>query len=173
MFDVVLDTNVLADVIAAYYQQNIRFGGNFVEYETITDMLVTKLNEVLNNFRDYGTFEKGVIIGSSFAFIELARQFTRISRGRFSIVQFRAFIESPPEWFIIYPLNGELFQYLNDLPNSVTMKDGSSLSLEWADTIHVATALSRDENCMIATTDGRLESIEEIAARLILKRIKS
>jgi len=168
MSDIVLDTNVLADFIASYYKFEINVSGSFEEYKTISRFFAEKLNLINSNYKNYGVLQDGVIIASTFAFVEIARQFEKIANKRFSIIQFRAFIESPPDWFIIYSLNEELFAYLNLLPSYVVMPGGNSLTLEWADTIHVATALSRDEICLLATTDGRLVNIVDIQKRLYL-----
>lgn len=165
--DVVLDTNLLSDLISSYYRFDIRKSGEFQSHNNINEKFCGKLNLILNNYRNNLTLEDGVIVASSFAFIEIARQFERISNGEYTAIQFKAFIDSPPEWFIIAPINNDLFIYLNELPNSVEMPGGQILTIEWADAIHIATALSRD-NCNVATTDGRLVAIPIIKEKLIL-----
>lgn len=165
--DIVLDTNILADFISAYYSFNISTTGNFEPYSTLTKPLIDKLNIILNNYRNNNTLSDGVIVASTFAFIEIARKFKEISNNRFTILQLKAFIHSHPEWFVIAPLNNELFCHLNTLPNSIRISN-RVLPIEWADTIHVATALNRDPNCMIATTDNRLKGISTISSKLIL-----
>ncbi len=167
MFDIVLDTNVLSDFIACYYKYDIRKDGDFIEYENLSGNLVFRLNEILNNYRSYDTLNKGVIIASTLAFVEIARQFDKISKGRFTRVQFKAFIDSPPQWFIIETMNNELFPFLQELPSSVKMPNGAKVPIEWADAIHVATALARSENCNIVATDGRIIRILSIQDRIL------
>ena len=56
-----------------------------------------------------------IVIASSFAFIEIGRKFDIISDGKYTIEKFRAFIESPPEWFQIASVDESLFIYYSQL----------------------------------------------------------
>lgn len=166
MFDIILDTNVLSDFIASFYNCDVRNNGNFEAHNSLTAGLANRINGILNNYRSYEALDKGVIVASSFAFVEIARQFEKISNGRFSRVQFKAFIDSPPAWFVIESMNNELFPFLQELPSSVVMPGGTSVPIEWADAIHVATALARNNTCLIAVTDKRIANIPSINNRI-------
>jgi hypothetical protein len=166
--DIILDTNILSDFIDAYYKFDVGVDGNFEDYKTISPKLCKLLNSILNCYRFNGTLEEGIVGASAFAFIEIARKFEIITELSYSIEKFKAFIESPPEWFVISPLNNDLFLHLNLLPANIQMQDGKILPLEWADTIHVATGLNRDDKCLVAVTDGRLARLEQISHRIFI-----
>lgn len=166
MFDIVLDTNLLSDFIASFYLFDIRGYGNFQGHQNLKEIHVTRFNDILNNYRSYHTLDRGLVIASTFAFVEIARKFDRISNGRFSEVQFKAFIDSPPDWFVIETMNNELFPFLQKLPSTITMPNGVMEPIEWADAIHVATALARNETCLVAVTDSRILQIQEIQNRI-------
>ena len=166
MSNIVLDTNILSDFIAQYYENTIYSDGFFEVKDTLSNELVKRFNIILQDYRVNGTLEKGVVISSSLAFIEISRKFDVISRNRYSLEQFRAFINDSPYWFNISPINNDLFKDLAGLPSSVRIK-GGNVTLEWADVIHVATALSQGEDCCLATTDSRLIEIEQIKGNII------
>lgn len=167
MPDIVLDTNLLADFIASYYLFEIQSYGKFEKYNSISVELASNLNSILINYRNNNTLQDGIVVASTFGFIEIARKFEIISNQRFGVEKFKAFIDTPPHWFTIVPLSNDLFNRLIELPQSVVMPDDKILPIEWADAIHVATALDRDENCKIAATDGRIINIPLISNRLI------
>ena len=66
------------------------------------------------------------------------------------------------------PLNNDLFEKLAQLPMKVKVSENNFQVLEWADMIHVATALTRDEECFIAATDQRITKIPQLSERLII-----
>ena len=162
MRDVVLDTNILSDFIAIYFEESISSDGVFVPRYKMTKELSVIINKIIHDYSYNGISKLGMIVASSFAFIELSKKFDIISDGRFTVDQFKAFIDSPPEWFSIDDVNKELFEFLYVLPSFVL--DGT---VEWADAIHCATALARGEDCYLATRDTTLFQIELFKERLI------
>lgn len=166
MKDIVLDSNILSDFISIFYENNVNTHGSFEERYRVNRVLANRINLILKTFRENETFEDGVVVVSSFAFVEIARKFEIISNNRFSIEQFKAFIASPPEWFVIASLSDELFPLFNNIPISVLF-ESESRPIEWTDAIHAATALSRGANCLLATTDSRIMKIQELANRFI------
>lgn len=157
MHDIALDTNILSEFLAQFFQQQTgHFSANHVQ---ITDLLnhrvVKKIRSIIKSHDDIGSH---LVVASSFAFLEIARKFAEISRGRFTLEQFYGFIDQPPEWFLVAPLDGTLFLDLLKIPSYVRMPGGQLKNIEWADAIHLATALSR-ESCLLATTDSRLKQL--------------
>ena len=53
------------------------------------------------------------MIASTFAFIEVSRQFDQIVREHFTISQFAAFVNQPPDWFFISSIDANLLPYLS------------------------------------------------------------
>lgn len=165
--DIVLDTNIVADFLAVYFENNVNGHGSFEMRYNLTTSFVNKVNDIINEFRNGEmVFSKGLVVASSFAFVEIARQFEKISKKRFSLEQFRAFIESPPDWFLIETLNVEMFLFFKELPERVVDKDAKHLSIEWADAIHVVTMLIRGNEALLFTTDNRIRLIESLKDRL-------
>lgn len=168
MPDIVLDTNVLTSFIKGYYFFNVKSEGKFQKCNFVSKDLADRINYIIETNREYGTLSDGVILCSALGIIEIARKFESISKDNFSIDQFKAFVESPPEWFVIMPLNNDLFEKLAQLPMKVKVSENNFQVLEWADMIHVATALTRDEECFIAATDQRITKIPQLSERLII-----
>jgi len=171
MTDILLDTNVLGDLLAFYYNEEYRRTREFRPYRTLTLDRVRRLNHVLHwhsedEWDDSTESAAGLVVASTFAFVEISRQFDRISRDRFSIDQFRAFLNQPPPWFLISALDETVLPMLLSLPTQVSLANGKDKPLELADALHIATALSRDD-CLIAVTDGTLKAISFISNRLV------
>lgn len=165
--DIVLDANVLSDVIAEFYRNSISTHGDFSEQYRISSDLCVMFNEILEDHREEGISKRGKLVASNFAFIEIARKFEEISDSRFSIDEFKAFIDSPPEWFVFEDLNTSLFFELENLPSHVIVGTGTNQKpIEWADAIHAATALLRGERSILATSDSSLKSIEKFRGRV-------
>ena len=159
MKDLVCDTDILSEILTQYL--NNSYTPHFVSNGFLSSTIEFHLNETIKN----SMYTKGFVIASAFAFVELARKFDSIFKGTISILKFRAFIDSPPEWFLIEPLSLDLFEPLRTLPSYIVSKKASK-PIEWADAIHVATALLR-ENCYLATTDQRLRDIDLIKEMII------
>jgi len=166
--DIVLDTNITADFLAVYFQNNVSTNGVFDARYNLNVNIVKRINEILSEFRfGEGIFEKGIVVASSFAFVEIARQFEEIADNRFSLEQFRAFIDSPPDWFLIETVSVDLFHLFNDVPEKVVFDQNNHVPIEWADAIHIVTTLSRGNQSVLCTTDGRILRIPSLKERFI------
>jgi hypothetical protein len=84
-----------------------RGNGRFVANGWITRDLAQRLNGVVDAHMaekwgdTVGVHYGASIVVSTFAFVELARKWQEIVEGRFSMLQFRGFLEQPPDWVII------------------------------------------------------------------------
>ncbi len=163
MADIILDSNVLSDLLAQFYDPLTanRGDGKFCPERTITKNLAYKLNQIMKRHSEVND----LIVSSTFAFIEIARKWDNIVQNRFSVEQMYAFITQPPEWFDIAPVDEDLLPFYVDVPTSVFVGNRNE-HIEWTDAIHVATAYSRGETAFLATTDHRLKCIERIQSRL-------
>lgn len=73
--DMVLDTNTLSDFLSIFYSNDIGLNGNFTSGFTISDKVAHDLNKIVETYRYEGAFENILVILSTFAFIEIAKQF--------------------------------------------------------------------------------------------------
>ncbi|MBV7330950.1 hypothetical protein KFU94_22460 [Chloroflexi bacterium TSY] len=148
MTDILLDTNVLADLLSIFFSENYRASRRFQPYQTISRELARRINQIVlwhdDNGYDGEDSPQGLIISSSFAFVEIARQFQAIANDRFTLAQFQSFIAQPPPWFFISALDESILKHLSYLPGEVIIPNGRVKSIELADALHIATALSRD-----------------------------
>ena len=163
MKDIALDTNILADFLAQYigdFDEHKRF---YPENNTMNSERVRVINNIIKNYEiEPGTF----VVASTFAFVEISRKWDIIVNKRFKVEQFSAFVDQPPEWFLISPVDASLFSELLEIPASVKMPAGNLKPIEWADAIHLATAMSR-ENCLLAATDRRIKQVEIFRENII------
>jgi len=167
MQDIVLDTNILSEFLAQYFKQrqkNGHFTAQNIETTNILNYRVVK--EIREIIKSYDYIGSHLVVASTFAFLEIARKFEEISGNRYSIEQFSGFIDQPPEWFLVASLDESLFLDLLRIPPYVKMPGGQLKNIEWADAIHLATALSR-ENCLLATTDSRLKQLHDFQNNII------
>jgi len=168
MTDIVVDTNILSEILFQYFKHDVKRRGYFEPSGNLTKNVVRKINLIIKYHSELifdDEYYPGLLIASTFAFVEIARKFDDISQGVYSIAQFAAFIESPPEWFRISPLDFDILSYLNNLPINVKGNDGAPLEL--ADAIHVATALSR-ENFFMVATDKTITALEVLKDKLLI-----
>jgi len=163
--DIILDTNTLSDVIAQYYENDIIFSGVFRTKYRLSKKAVTILNGIL--FRSREDMLENVVVASTAAFVEIARKFDDIVQNRFSLEQFKAFIDAKPSWFVVAAVNTDLVSLLSRIPADVRLKGGAIKPLEWADIIHVATALSRGDNIVFSTTDSSLQALELLEGKIV------
>lgn len=172
MVDIVLDSNVLADFLMQYFG-TARYGqASFIAQDSISKELSRRVNQIVRWHRwdlyDENVLQyPGLIVASALAFVEISRQWATIVKNRFTIEQFAGFIEQPPEWFVIEPIDESLVEVFSYLPVEVLMASGKIKPLEWTDAIHAATALRRGEECLLATTDRRLERIASLQDRIL------
>lgn len=160
--DVVLDTHVLADIIYQYYNFNILNGGDFREDGFVSKGVADKLNQIVKRYLYEEDFKFGIVVTSIFSFVEIVRQFRKISDNKFSLNQFKAFVTQPPIWLTIIPLSMDLYPFFYHVPKNVLI--GNELkAIEWPDAVHCATYLSR-ENAFIATADTRILAIPDFTS---------
>lgn len=152
--DLVCDTSVLCDIIIQYFSDDFnREYPDFKEQGFVNKNTAKILNEISREFES-----TRYIIASAFAFVELSRKFNRIFLNHITIDQFRSFIEQPPDWFLIADVDEKLFEYLLDTPAFVTI-NANIQNIEWADAIHIATALSRD-HWIFSSSDYRIKALD-------------
>lgn len=160
MEDIVIDTNILGEFLQQYFQNKIHSDGVFVEGKFLNNKIVVKLNSILHTYRANNSFDKGLVIVSSFAFIELSRKFLAITEGKVTVDQLRAFISEPPIWFVISEIDEGLVTEFVKVPKYISI-DEKMANLEWADAIHCATYYSRD-SAKMATSDAIIKLIKSI-----------
>ena len=165
--DIVIDSDSLSEIMYQYFKQKTNLE-EFVVEGNLTTNTVNKLNSILYWFQEKEGGTQGLIISSTFAFIEIARKFDQIVNGRFSIDQFAAFINSPPEWFSIEPLDNSISFYLLQIPTHVSKK-GTLIPLEWTDSIHIATTISRGDDSFLLTNDIVIREITILKNRILHK----
>ncbi len=102
--------------------------------------------------------DEGMIVVSSFAFVELLNKFDNIFQDRsVSLKKLASFIEKPPKWFIIDELNMEVARHFHEVP----IKDTHNNSISGDDAIHLATALTRrGDKLFFMTSDFRIKNLE-------------
>jgi len=166
MSDIILDTQILADFLAQFFDTAQRGHAHFTKRDTITKELARRINKIVR-WHDEGLVVLGKVVASAFAFVEIARKWSDTSSERFTIEQLASFIEQPPEWFIIEPVDENLILALSDVPADVLMEYGKVRSLEWADAVHIATAFGRGNNSLLAVTDREMRQIDIMQGRLI------
>ncbi len=174
MYQVILDTVVMGEFLAQFFDRQAasRGAGRFVPAGWITNDLARRLNRILDlqcsGFLDEDSPHSGSgVVISSFAFVELVRKWDDIVEGRFGMLEFRVFLDQPPEWVIIDPLDEFLTQAFAEVPSRVLDHNGNWLSIEWADAVHAATTISRGRNAMLATSDKKMTLIPELKGRVI------
>jgi predicted nucleic acid-binding protein len=156
MKDIVLDTDILVDFLSQYFG-DFRETKCFSPFNNMNSERVRIINEIIKAHEQHRK-DRSYIFASTFAFVEISRKFDKIVDSRFNVEQFGAFIDQPPEWFLISPVESSLFLQLLNIPARVKMPAGKFENIEWADAIHLATAMSR-ENCFLATTDLRIRQV--------------
>jgi predicted nucleic acid-binding protein len=173
MPDVVLDTNILADLLAQFFGSAQRGRAPFARQDTITPELARKINQIVRwhtwdwELENDQARHPGLIVAATFAFVEIARKWTDIVRERFTVEQMAGFIEQPPEWFVIEPVDENLVEAFCDVPTDIRTAQGKMRSLEWPDAIHIAVAFGRGDDCLLAATDSEIRRIEVLQNRLI------
>jgi predicted nucleic acid-binding protein len=156
MGDLILDTGALADLLSQYFQSPDRNIPQFYQSRFLSSDAVRMINRIVQGNSRY------IVAASTLGFVELVRKWDEIVRQRFSPVQIAAFIDSPPDWFSIEPMDERIVLLLGQVPPNVRV--GTELKpLEWTDAVHVATALSRDSSILV-TTDQRMSRIPHIRA---------
>lgn len=175
MYQVILDTVAVGDFLAQFFDRQTasRGAGRFATAGWITSELARRLNRILDVHladtldMDAQPYSGSGVVMSSFAFVELVRKWDDIVEGRFEMLEFRGFLEQPPDWVIIDPLDEDLMPAFAAVPSRVLDGDGNWLSIEWTDAVHVATAISRGANAMLATSDRKIALVPQLKGRVI------
>ena len=133
----------------------------FFKFQLYKLNLFFKPNQILFNFNIYSL---NLIYFSVFNLYLPKLYLNRLNVNNFKSLKKKIILK---KFILLSKLNNDLFKHLNELPSTVIMPGGQTLAVEWADAIHIATALSRDL-CNVATTDGRLIQIPQIKKKLAL-----
>lgn len=148
MIECTIDTHILADLLKQYSSGKNNLP--LIESEFITP----KISNALNSCIESDGFN-GVIVASSFAFIEIINQFKLVSDNKFELSKVIGILRQPPNWFIVEPYTMQTVYFLTLVPKYNL--DGNSV--EMADAIHIATAMQRGPNTYIATHDKIMSRI--------------
>ncbi len=170
MIEVVLDTNILAEFLAQYYdiEKGNRGEGKFICQGRLSEELTRRINKIVRQYQSTrDPSYSGLVISSTFAFIELGRKFDEISANRFDIIKVRDFLSNHPEWFSIAPVDLELMPFFIEIPKFVDV-NSHLVPMEWTDAVHAATTLSRGDHSYIATSDTKIKAINALQNRIIL-----
>jgi len=147
MADLVLDVGALADLLAQCFQ-----AGDWTKPRVQTTHFLTSEDSRRINRIVWGD-GRYVVVASAVAFAELARKWDEIVAGRFQPYQLAAFLQDPPDWFVVEPVDEDLIPLFGEVP--IVQK------LEWPDIIHAATVLSREEGNLV-TSDRDLRQAMEL-----------
>lgn len=148
MPDCVLDTHILAEIISQYNPSNPISVIN--DCDAMSEELVREINKIII-YEGYN----GLLVASSFAFIEVANKFDDVSKNRFTTERFYGFLRQPPVWFLIEPMSPDTCKHFIEIPKFSTKAE----PIELADAIHVATALQRGPKTILATADHKLHDL--------------
>lgn len=158
MTDLVLDVGALAEMLAQIFacpeRESVHFHSD-AEGWFLSDRVAALMNRVVCS---HG---QSVIVASALAFVELAHKWDDIVKMRFHPRQLATFLSDPPDWFAVAAIDKELIPYLCAVPAEVVLPNGRVAPIEWTDSIHAATALSRSQ-ARLVTTDGKLRQIPNL-----------
>ena len=173
MPDIILDTNLLADFLAQFFGSARRGRDLFTTQGAISRELARKINYIViwHNWnlesKESIAQHPGWIGAATFAFVEIAHKWTDIVRERFTVEQMAGFVEHPPAWFVIEPIDENLVDAFFDAPTDALTARGETRSPEWPDTIQVAVAFGRGDACLLAVTDQEVRRIDVLQNRLV------
>lgn len=166
MIDIVLDSGHLAEFFTQYFDADIadRGRGKFQAGEVFSEDLARRLNNIVAEAPEGIS---NLVIASTFALIEIARNWDALVGSRFSVQQLHAFVYQHPEWFSFAPVDEDLMPFFVDVPSMVLV--GSNLvPIEWMDAIHLATVISRGGEATLATNDTRAIKVLKRHGRVLL-----
>jgi hypothetical protein len=165
MADIVLDTDALADFLAQYFGPADRGRGRFAATQWLSEAAAREINRIRD--RAAGGVLRDLVIASCLAFVEVVRKWDALAQDRFHPWQLKAFLQQPPEWFSVSPVDEDLVEYFLGVPAEVVMPGGKSEVVEWTDAVHVATVFSRGDASIFHTRDHRLRRIERLVGRVV------
>jgi hypothetical protein len=163
MSDIVLDTDGLADFLCQYYGTADHGRGEFDRGRWLSDAAARAINRIVRTYGAQGRLSH-FVIGSALAFAEVVRKWHTLTQGQLQPHQLRAFLDDPPEWFLVAAVDESLVPFFCRLPADIQTETGQVESIEWTDAVHAATAISRNESgqprCVLRTRDHRIVRIE-------------
>lgn len=144
-----IDTCILADILKQY--QPINPNNPLIPSTFLKTNILKEINIAIES-EGY----EGMLITSSFSFIELINKFNDIFKNcNIESYKISNFLRQPPVWITIEELNENITSYLCEVP--ISNSHGHAISGD--DAIHVATAISRQEKITFCTTDLRLANL--------------
>lgn len=148
-----LDTGALSDFLTQYFASDRRDQPQFMRSGLLPSAVIWQMNRIAKGSGD------AVVVASSLAFVELTKKWDNLVSGAFSVSQLAAFIENPPEWFVIDPIDNSILPFFARCPSAIISAKGQEEPIEWTDAVHIATALSRSP-CFLVTTDQRINQLQ-------------
>lgn len=166
MIDIVLDSDHLAEFFIQYFDTDIanHGRGQFQASKVFSRALARRLNEIVAATAEGIT---KLVIASTLALIEIARNWDTLVGNRFSVQQLHAFVHQHPEWFSLAPVDEDLVPFFVDVPSTVVV-GSRAVPIEWTDAIHLATVISRGEEATLATSDRRARKVLQLEGRVLL-----
>ena len=166
MIDIVLDSDHLVEFFIQYFDPVIanHGRGKFQPSRVFSRELAHRLNDIVAADRE------GIckfVIASTFAVVEIARNWDTIVGSRFSVQQLHAFVLQHPEWFDLAPVDEDLMPFFVDVPPLVLV-GSKPVPIEWTDAIHLATMISRGVEATLATSDTRAIKVLERDGRVLV-----
>jgi hypothetical protein len=156
----------MVELVTQYYDESrANYGyGRFQPVGLFSVEVARRLNNVVQTSRSSGF---SLIIASTFTIVEISRKWEEMVGTKFTEAQLYAFLQEPPTWFNLAPIDEQLTSFFNYVPNYNSKME----SIEWTDAIHIATVLSRGDDpsvATLATTDGKLKQLLLDTGRVVL-----
>jgi len=177
MPDLVIDTCFLGDVLADCLPAAsvFRTSGRFLQSTTLPPSVCRKLDAIIAFHEERwdipdspvgATSNIGVVVVSSFAFVELIRKWAEIVNDRFSPLELYNFLLDLPDWMSVAEVDEDMLPSYAEVPTNVWI-DSNYEPIELPDAVHVATVLSRGDDTLFATSDTRLQALSFLEGRII------
>lgn len=160
MADIIVDTNIFIELVSSY---NTEIGDLCLDNNSIINRESKRILKMIVD--DNG--ESGYVVVSLFCVIELINQFNIISENgmKFSKEKVLGILNQPPEWMIFENLDVNLAKSLIDVPKITANYE----KMENADSIQIATAISRAPGVYFLTTDHKIKdlNIDELTVKIL------
>lgn len=144
-----LDTCVFAELLKQY--QFSSPNSIFFEHGFLTTDMLKRINPLVSSMGD-----DGLIVTSSFTFVELANKFEEIFGDcGFQLHSLRNFILQIPEWLIIDEIDFNISQNLIELP----LSNPNYKKISGDDAIHLAVAMTRKDPLYFCSSDKVLNEL--------------
>ena len=144
-----VDTCVLSDILIQYNPINP------LQSLEVSRFIKPNMLREINRAIESSGYE-GMIITSSFAFIELINKFNDIfGQTKVQPYTIANFIKQPPQWITIEEVGNATSLSLCDVPQYTPLLE----TISGDDAIHIATAISRGEHISFCTTDLKIKQL--------------